>query len=210
LELSVHRRRMLEARNVMPVDLSALPQAGAWPRHLRDGYAAEWFLATLELGKPDGFASWPSPPSAPPPPPPHLGDLLPKTGPKALAEPYDVERHTQGADRLKALREIVQTWRHNRLLYPGWLIPPPRVRENLLRSTSDWSFAFREVGSLSPSERVLALGELAWRMERALYPLFAEHEADAQAALNSIDLSTQQVGGDHRRRATIQTRMHAN
>ncbi len=52
LELFVHRRRMLEARNVMPVDLSALPQASNWPSELRHRYATEWFIAALERGRP--------------------------------------------------------------------------------------------------------------------------------------------------------------
>jgi hypothetical protein len=48
LDLSAHRRRMLEARNVVPIDLASHPRAVSWPEHLRHQYAAEWLLHSLE------------------------------------------------------------------------------------------------------------------------------------------------------------------
>ena len=50
LNLSPHRRRMLEDRNVVPVDLAHHPKAGTWPEHLRHYYATDWLLHTLERG----------------------------------------------------------------------------------------------------------------------------------------------------------------
>ena len=52
LGLSVHRRRMLEDRNVMLVDLAALPQGKDWPRDQRHRYARQHLavLAVNEVG----------------------------------------------------------------------------------------------------------------------------------------------------------------
>ena len=61
LDLSPHRRRMLEDRNVVPIDLAGHPKADEWPEHLRPGYATEWILYTLEYGRPYDITEWPSP-----------------------------------------------------------------------------------------------------------------------------------------------------
>ena len=52
LDLSPHRRQVLVERRVIPIDLAFHPKAGEWPEHLRDRYAAEWVLRTLERGRP--------------------------------------------------------------------------------------------------------------------------------------------------------------
>lgn len=62
LELSPHRRRMLEARDVVPIDLANLPQAQTWPVYRRHEYATEWLLHTLEPSRPYDRTTWPSPP----------------------------------------------------------------------------------------------------------------------------------------------------
>ena len=52
LDLPPHRRRMLEDRGVVPIDLARHPRAHKWPEHLRHKYATEWVLSTLERGQP--------------------------------------------------------------------------------------------------------------------------------------------------------------
>ena len=63
LDLSSHRRRMLEDRNVVPIDLAHHPKASKWPDDLRHQYATEWILHTLERGQPYDASEWPKPPS---------------------------------------------------------------------------------------------------------------------------------------------------
>ena len=60
LGLSHHRRRMLESRNVVPIDLAQHPKAADWPENLRPNYATEWLLRTLEEGRPYDITSWPT------------------------------------------------------------------------------------------------------------------------------------------------------
>ena len=51
LGLSPHRRRMLEDLNVVPIDLALHPKADKWPEHLRQKYATDWMLHSLEGGR---------------------------------------------------------------------------------------------------------------------------------------------------------------
>ena len=62
LDLSPHRRRMLEARGVVPIDLASHPKASRWPVHRRHQYATDWLLYTLEPSRPYDETTWPSPP----------------------------------------------------------------------------------------------------------------------------------------------------
>jgi hypothetical protein len=195
LDLSIHRRRMLEARNVMPVDLSTLPGADKWPTDLQHRYATEWFIAAMELGKPYVAAHWPSPPEAPTPTPSYLG-VVPTTGrPVPRHEPANPRLGQSGEERANALREAIDAWAFNRERYPGWLVAPEHVRERLRHYLEVWITEFSQLSLVSPLERLQALSELAWRMERALLPFPAEHEDSAFATLASIDRSTRTIGG---------------
>jgi hypothetical protein len=196
LELSVHRRRMLEARSVMPVDLSTLPGAEKWPPDLRHRYATEWFISAMELGKPYGATYWPSPPSPPPAPPHHLGMVPANTQPLPKSEPHSPPWGRPAAEREQSLRVTIQIWAENRRLYPGWLIAPERVRETLRRHLSAWISEFSLLPGLSALDRLKALSELAWRTERALLPFPSDQEAAAYSALTAIDRSARTIGGE--------------
>ena len=76
LDLSAPRRRMLEDRGVVPIDLKDHPQAGMWPKPLRPTYATEWILHTLEEAKPPDPVNWPNPPPMRRPIPPHLRPVM--------------------------------------------------------------------------------------------------------------------------------------
>ena len=63
LNLSPHRLRMLERRNVMVVDLALHPKSEEWPDPLRHQYATEWLLNSLQYGRPLQYmrlAGWPA------------------------------------------------------------------------------------------------------------------------------------------------------
>ena len=61
LNLPHHRRRMLERRGVVAVDLARHPLAHTWPEHQRYQYAIDWILHTLERGRPYDLTYWPAP-----------------------------------------------------------------------------------------------------------------------------------------------------
>jgi len=206
LELSIHRRRMLEARNVMPVDLSALPGSDKWPPDLRHRYATEWFIAALEEGKPYGVVHWPSASVPLKPPPPYLGGIPPATATVPHTEPFappaDLPQQLSSgpsaeftAQHEQALRAVIQAWAYIRRHYPGWLIAPAHIRETLFRSLRNWISEFSLLQGLSALERLKGLGELAWRTDRALFPFPSDLEEVAYAALATIDCNLRTIDG---------------
>ncbi len=196
LELSVHRRRMLEDRHVMPVDLSGLPQATAWPPEMRHQYATEWFLRALEAGKPADIATWPStkPPASLPPE--YLEPLPLSTAPSPRPESIALMPGLDDAVRAQGYRDAADTWSWNRKLYPGWLIPPLQIRRGLWSHTRDWLAHLAEIlPSLTPFERLRVLTEISWRLDRILFPLVTNLEEAAFVALESIDRVALTVAG---------------
>jgi hypothetical protein len=194
LELSNHRRRMLEARNVMPVDLSALPQATTWPQHLRHRYATEWFIATLEQGKPYSASAWPRRATAPPATPSHLGDIPLSTAPLTQNEPYPAFGKPD-ADRQAAFKAVIEVWAHNRRLYPGWLVAPENNRKTLQQSLSNWLSEFAFLSEFSIFDQLKSLSELAWLINRSLLKLPSHLEDVAFAAIAAVDRLARTVDG---------------
>ena len=88
LGLSPHRRRMLEARGVVPIDLANHPKASCWPEFRRHEYATEWLLHTLEPTRPYDETTWPSPPQGDETPvPEHLEPVIKIIPNVPMAEP---------------------------------------------------------------------------------------------------------------------------
>ena len=193
LDLSNHRRRMLEDRGVVPIDLARHPQGQQWPEHLRHQYATQWALHTLENGKPYDTTTWPSPlreeKSEIPEylePVEFLDFSVPQAQPERQRNsesPFD-ER-----EELTRVKETLKVWEHNRRLYPGWLaFPSGRERGVLSRCTDEWEWPILNVlPKLAPVERLCAIRELIWRREILLEPLTPDLEAKAQEVLLSID-----------------------
>lgn len=67
---------------------------------------------------------------------------------------------------------VAETWRHNRSLYPGWVVLPPQNRRDLWRKTEQWiRYVEKNLGDLTYDERIWVLEELLWRIQRCLRPL---------------------------------------
>ena len=197
LNLSPHRRRMLEDRNVVPVDLVHHPNAGAWPEHMRHYYATDWLLCTLEEGKPYDVTSWPQ------------LDTRDATAVPVHLEP--VERVTSDAARdeflggstscvpetdMDAARALCEAWTHNRKIYPGWLVAPSNIQIELSRTIQKFEpRVLRAVVNLAPVQRIHAIYELVWRRELLLEPIPSTLESSAEEALGLIDCQTRRIDG---------------
>ncbi len=175
LSLSPSERRVLESRNIIPIDLSPQFPKSDWANsNLRYAKALEWFLLTLMYGEPPNIMTWPiysakniwKPSDGLPPIPsgPHLtfdnGKLQP-----------DVHRSLQEED----LEEQYEIWRHKRLKYPGWVVAPKENRETLWRYTEYWIDPLLHfLDKLPPPKNLFLLYELNWRLETTLTPLFMD------------------------------------
>ena len=85
------------------------------------------------------------------------------------------ERRRNDGDRL---REQLGYWRHNRRLYPGWLIAPYQTRDKVWSNTKYWietAIAVQDDWSLV--QQLVLWRELAWRLQLCLqvFPSHALH-----------------------------------
>ena len=194
LGLSPHRRRMLEDRNVVPIDLAGHPKAGEWPKHLWHNYATEWILHTLERGRPYDVAEWPSPRSWQFLP---ISNCLIKpvveiTSDEPKCEPNVPQSDPE--DLLGFVGTTIEVWSHNRSLYPGWLVVPAREHHQLHRVTGEWEpLILKTLPDLTPLQKLNATRELVWRREVLLDPISPELESAAEETLELIDCQNRTI-----------------
>ena len=197
LNLSTHQRRVLEDRNVVPIDLARHPKAGEWPEHRRHDYATEWLLHTLERGQPYDVTQWPSPMDRTRPE--SLKDLEPievVTSDTPREEPDSSSSSRASENDAAWVRQLLGVWSHNRKVYPGWLVAPSSVRRARSWETREREPRILEVLSdLAPLERLNAVRELVWRREIFLEPLSVELESAAEDVLQLIDCQRRMIDG---------------
>lgn len=189
LDLTNSQRRLLENRNVIPVDLSPLFPTDKWfDRDERYAAGLEWFLENLREGEQPTAIGWPTPrkiarderseglPPVPPGPCP-----VSDPGPRAPAN------RVPSADiDLDEVRELSETWSRQRLEYPGWVVAPAANRETLWEEgTKGWiDHVLLSVEVLPSPEVLFLLRELNWRLEKSLVPLFSEWNEKIEQVLN--------------------------
>ena len=207
LGLSIHRRRMLEDRNIVPVDLARHPQADQWPEHVRHEHSTDWILHTLEYGRSYDISSWPNPPfHAHASVPKHLEpvDKTVKTEPKSEPE-FTSDADTSSESKTNAVRDLLDVWSYNRRreTYPGWLAAPHDVRSKMLSSTRERTSLILEViPNLNPVDRLDALSELIWRWGIQLEPVSSlvevssRLEETARDVLNRINCQRREINGE--------------
>ena len=165
------------------------PEAHAWPEHLRHRYAIEWVLHTLERGRPYDVTNWPLPGTEwNSTIPDYLQPVVEVISGQPRAE-SDRETLDDLADLQERVRETLEIWKHNRRMYPGWLVlPSSEDRESLIWRTDEWErHILSSLSDFGPMERLNAIRELVWRREILLQPISSEVESAAEAALLSID-----------------------
>ena len=191
LNLSSHRRRMFEERNVVPIDLAYHPMSNEWPQHQHHRYATEkWILHTLENGRPYDVSDWPTIPTIHhPEPAPHLQPVQRVISEMPRAEPHISQRRDETKqDKSEEIRNLLDCWTHNRKLYPGWLVLPIQKQSLLSNTTKEWSSRIlKELPKFTPLDRLNAIRELVWRKNILMEPLTPELEAAAEGVLNDID-----------------------
>ena len=196
LALSPSRRCMLEAHNVLPIDLALHPKAGEWPEHLRHDYATEWILHTLERARPYDVTDWPSPRSQQYSSiPAHLQPVhkLVSEGPKK--EPLE-RPDIDSEDLPENVRQTLDIWSHNRKIYPNWLAVPASARQLMSLPTNEWEPGIlRALPHFAPVDRLNAIRELVWRREILLDPISSELESAVESVLQQIDCQARTIEG---------------
>lgn len=191
LELSSHRRRMLEDRNVVPIDLANLPSARDWPAEHRHQYATEWFLRAIGTEKRFDPTNWPRLTPRASFAPSYLGPIpVPMEAlPQEESLWPDFSKKT-AEECIAATQAVVAIWRWNRSLYPGWMIAPLGLRQAIWHRTLNWVDPICSLQDLIPAEEYLLIfSELVWRIELALAPHFVPVLQSAERALARVDIN---------------------
>jgi hypothetical protein len=198
LNLSPHRRRMLENNNVVPIDVAEHPSASTWPENLLHYYAANWILHTLEQGRPYNACKWPFPENSTLTSIPK--ELLPVEEVVFDQPKNEFAPKQTNSDLAKAEEQVltaVNTWVHNRRLYPGWLVLPPKKHELFQHMGRRWEQEILKViPNLDPVEALKVLREYVWRLEIKLLPLSDKLEDAIQNNLKSIDCQKRTIAGE--------------
>ncbi len=190
LNLPPHRRRMLEDRNVVPIDLARHPKAREWPEHLCHDYAIEWLLHTLEQGQPYDVTNWPSPKEQ------AHANIPTCLEPVKVVMSNTPQEESAAENTVDRVRELLEVWCHNRKIYPGWLVAPRKAYLALSWKIREWgSQTFRVLADLEPVERLHAVHELVWYREILLEPLSTELESAAEEATKLIDCQRRTIDG---------------
>jgi hypothetical protein len=144
LDLSEAQKRLLEQRNIIPLDLSSCK--GINKDH---GKALSLFLEYLtEEGKSEGNLDWPKD-----------------------NKRFSLQREK---DIKPQLIPIIEHWKSVRKQYPNWLILPSKRREVLREYTeSIVPFIFRLSEVESPTN-IQFLYEYNWRLEKYLMPIYTD------------------------------------
>jgi hypothetical protein len=191
LHLSPGRRRLLEERNVVPVDLAGLPQAATWPSDMQHRFATEWFLHSLEAGRPPRAGEWPKVTAPAKPPPSYLGEILPPVSAGTVAEPWPNLLNRPPSAGLPELTAATEAWRTNRRAYPGWQVAPGSVRSRLWEPYIVWMDNVSQVlRAANIRDRWALLGEILWRLETCLIEIDVVPDlvATVQDSLERVDL----------------------
>lgn len=170
LALTPQRRRMLEERRVVPIDLSALPDARAWPEEARHRWAVEWFLHAMEGGRPPRLMAWPYGVSRAVASASHLGWTMPTRAQATSADIWPQAAANASDEAILAeFRILLAAWRAEREAYPGWWIVPHAVRKVIWSRSSLWlADAGRRIGIVPMPERLGALAEVLRRLDMSL------------------------------------------
>lgn len=195
LALAPQRRRMLEERRVVPIDLSGLADARAWPEEVRHRWAVEWFLHAMEGGRPPRLMTWPYGGSETGPPADYLGWTMPACGNGATSALWPRAGYGASDEALVAeFRPLVAAWRAERGNYPGWWIAPHPIRRAMWAQSLQWlADADKRIGLLAMPERLGALAEVLRRLDMCL--LDAEIVKDLPALLEYVLAAVSPDGG---------------
>jgi hypothetical protein len=153
--LSNAKKQILKRKNIIVVDLSPVFPKQDYPdRNLRHAKAMEWFLCSLSEGKPSNALNW------------------------STLETINFRINNN------SLMKLREAWEKERLTYPGWIICPKHIRENLWDATQESiETIFEFIEDVPQGEKeyaealyksLLLLHELNWRLETMLVPLLPD------------------------------------
>lgn len=168
LDLQSSERELLLKRDIRPIDLSPLFSKEKYPNDdLRNYKALKWFLLSLFKSKPPKKNNWPNYKSA-------IIDIqidedLPSLHKYIDSKIIDKKVPTINDDFPK---NLFQYWIQERKEYPGWVIAPNNVRENIWYNIYPkyWEL-IKKADELNFEQKLILFDELCWRFNLSLFPI---------------------------------------
>ena len=161
LNLGTAQRRLLEQRNVSPIDLGPLVD------HLapsdRQRAATEIFLERLHTHRPKAAWEW---------------NCHHQASSATLNWQVDVSQLAV------ALTSLATQWASARSAYPGWVVCPPDLRREIKLDTVHALQNRNALVSMSSHDRARICYETAWRLDTALLPIGTWETELAEAVEN--------------------------
>lgn len=163
LSLNDARRRYLEKRGIIPIDLGDILEfKDDTPMSERYKIANHWFLQSLQNGRPEDLLDWPArsgtdwkAPYSPQPVVARRARVMP---------PLDPESYSA--------HELYLYWRERRETYPNWEVFRTERSNHLNLEPGDgYIRAFDLISELASPLDLLLARELAWRMDLQCIPL---------------------------------------
>ena len=162
-------RALLAKRRVTPIDLTPISEEVAATDH-KHIITLEWFLRGLQAVEPQRPEKWPEFSLKEKQ---VAGVSLPVLV-KQVAEPETVKSLIDSKDPIDeetAIKVIVR-WRHERITYPGWLVPTNEMRSSLWQNTRLYIPGLIQIAlNWSHVDQVLLFREMVWRIETSMIPL---------------------------------------
>lgn len=169
LDLSPAKRRLLESRNVAPIDFA--PLTGKLPKDEAESKACDLFLGHLVSAKPARTMDWQ-------PADINAYDFIPpdvKVVQALLAE------ESSAATLLEKLSSV---WQADMASCPDWLIMPQEKRQRVTFGHAPWNFV-KALSSLKSETRTSLLTQAVWRKVVVLAPL--DDDVAAAVATLAVD-----------------------
>lgn len=175
LQLSQHERRVLESRNVIPIDLASHPRSREWLQQSAEHrLTAEWIVESLKLGRPYSPTRWPQTLDTTSSRDMRHLEPIPKARQEMPRVEHDFPPDENDTQWKEKVRGALKDWAHNRTLFPGWLIIPAKRVYAISSRTRRWEkviLKFLDDEELPIEAKLSAVYELIWRKELLLEPL---------------------------------------
>ena len=169
-QLSDSRKKLLDERNIICVDLSQYPDIGVDDHNK----ALHRLFEYLDSRRRDQNRS--------------LSDYVDsrRIDYNRLRWPHDDNPHTNARDEAMAaqISSLVTRWKDQRRSYPGWVIVPDDRRAVLWQSTREWVRKLPAPDSFSDNLDLEFSFELIWRMEKCQCPIFDNQIEFLELTLN--------------------------
>lgn len=165
--------------------------------HLKHRYSMEYFLETLHLNKPYIISRWLRPLTRKSAIHQNTLSSIERSDLKVPIYETSAPTDRNESNIIKKIEQVVDMWKHNRELYPDWMVILYDKVFELSRITKSWyPMILRYLTSFEPIAQLKIVYELTWRIEVLLEPIAEELQTAIAEVLKKFDCVNCKVNGE--------------